>query len=100
MSMTMTFPSPHSGILFLYEKYVRHVENTGEVSVPSFGDSFFIGATVLFNGYEYEMVSVPSFGDSFFIRLEKGSSSIDVSAVSVPSFGDSFFMTADMKCTS
>ena len=36
------FPSPHSGILFLF--YITHVYNRMrvEVSVPSFGDSFFI----------------------------------------------------------
>ena len=36
------FPSPHSGILFLYI-YITHVYNHMRVvSVPSFGDSFFI----------------------------------------------------------
>ena len=37
------FPSPHSGILFLYEaihKIYDYIESG--VSVPSFGDSFFI----------------------------------------------------------
>ena len=37
------------------------------VSVPSFGDSFFISAAANKTFY-YDLVSVPSFGDSFFIR--------------------------------
>ena len=37
------FPSPHSGILFLCEnRRVPPGGKTGRVSVPSFGDSFFI----------------------------------------------------------
>ena len=61
------------------------------VSVPSFGDSFFITAldgTVVIRP---TFVSVPSFGDSFFIM--KISSVVGrFLQVSVPSFGDSFFM--------
>ena len=60
------FPSPHSGILFLCEnRRVPPGGKTGRVSVPSFGDSFFI-AVCFFKRPQYK-VSVPSFGDSFFI---------------------------------
>ena len=37
------------------------------VSVPSFGDSFFIGNPSIAVEYPNYKVSVPSFGDSFFI---------------------------------
>ena len=45
--------------------------NLKPVSVPSFGDSFFIKAVAVINGSEIKLVSVPSFGDSFFIREDK-----------------------------
>ena len=85
------------------------------VSVPSFGDSFFIMKVRMYRNYD-KFVSVPSFGDSFFIRyyakhclygistfpsphsgilflwkVENGIGSFG-SCVSVPSFGDSFFI--------
>ena len=89
-----TFPSPHSGILFLLNVYfVPSVMKWTAVSVPSFGDSFFMRITAVgtyptsligfrplirgfffYGGYDqpqlaYEdTVSVPSFGDSFFIH--------------------------------
>ena len=85
------------------------------VSVPSFGDSFFIcgngkcsltcdGFRPLIRGFffyehpegilgkECPVVSVPSFGDSFFILNLPKINKEDVGGVSVPSFGDSFFM--------
>ena len=65
----MRFPSPHSGILFLYG-YLRRCSNVpgGIVSVPSFGDSFFILLSRAYQSCPMIMtVSVPSFGDSFFI---------------------------------
>ena len=38
------FPSPHSGILFLFKLFHNViVRDNYEVSVPSFGDSFFMG---------------------------------------------------------
>ena len=36
------FPSPHSGILFLYAYVTDDAMVRGDLSVPSFGDSFFI----------------------------------------------------------
>ena len=42
--------------------------NKLKVSVPSFGDSFFIGVVGKPYAMEMKLVSVPSFGDSFFIR--------------------------------
>ena len=37
------FPSPHSGILFLwYDQPQLEYEDAEHVSVPSFGDSFFM----------------------------------------------------------
>ena len=88
------------------------------VSVPSFGDSFFIARISAVNTLSWlEMVSVPSFGDSFFMMNVKVSSVIGklmfpsphsgilflcenrrvppggkTGRVSVPSFGDSFFI--------
>ena len=42
------FPSPHSGILFLFQR-LQNIKSTPGigVSVPSFGDSFFIGTKVV-----------------------------------------------------
>ena len=43
------FPSPHSGILFLCEnRRVPPGGKTGRVSVPSFGDSFFMNCIDIF----------------------------------------------------
>ena len=86
------------------------------VSVPSFGDSFFIDNRI--SGYNNTGVSVPSFGDSFFISnwskkttisllprfrplirgfffypYQGGTKVVTLEKVSVPSFGDSFFIT-------
>ena len=38
----MKFPSPHSGILFYYVQEAQERKQILDVSVPSFGDSFFI----------------------------------------------------------
>ena len=43
---------------------------TVAVSVPSFGDSFFILSPLLIPQELQQLVSVPSFGDSFF--MERG----------------------------
>ena len=53
---------------FFYSLFKLNEEVWNEVvSVPSFGDSFFIGKNPdLDNEYDDD-VSVPSFGDSFFI---------------------------------
>ena len=41
------------------------------VSVPSFGDSFFMHHIYRWNSYSSKWVSVPSFGDSFFMTQAK-----------------------------
>ena len=66
-NLSHLFPSPHSGILFLYKiSLVTAIINL-IVSVPSFGDSFFITGSLSFTYSRISKVSVPSFGDSFFI---------------------------------
>ena len=87
------FPSPHSGILFLFPMCGNLCAGSdAEVSVPSFGDSFFI---IIYKAYKIRFtivfVSVPSFGDSFFM-FEIAPFTISYFFVSVPSFGDSFFI--------
>ena len=62
------------------------------VSVPSFGDSFFIRKESIRNQHGWQKVSVPSFGDSFFILLSFWIKRPTSTNVSVPSFGDSFFI--------
>ena len=62
------FPSPHSGILFLLHDKRNYPFHPILVSVPSFGDSFFIGVKLEAIGQVELVVSVPSFGDSFFIQ--------------------------------
>ena len=61
------------------------------VSVPSFGDSFFMRKETV-KCKTNSTVSVPSFGDSFFIWIEAEHNLSIYNTVSVPSFGDSFFM--------
>ena len=61
------FPSPHSGILFLLAILAVAVLFAIIVSVPSFGDSFFMLLTERLLFVPHLVVSVPSFGDSFFI---------------------------------
>ena len=62
------------------------------VSVPSFGDSFFIHQREVIRS-TVSGVSVPSFGDSFFMsEKELADYSAGLRIVSVPSFGDSFFI--------
>ena len=68
----------------------KRIRKWRKVSVPSFGDSFFISS--LSRRHEsLEYVSVPSFGDSFFIIAAAEKMSC-LNLVSVPSFGDSFFI--------
>ena len=45
--------------------------NLIKVSVPSFGDSFFMHNQFYTCAISYPTVSVPSFGDSFFIKEKK-----------------------------
>ena len=63
------FPSPHSGILFLSICACTIIIAGCKVSVPSFGDSFFILPVLTLHGGDRRRVSVPSFGDSFFMKL-------------------------------
>ncbi len=89
------FPSPYSGILFLSGCIPKKPKWAKYVSVPSFGDSFFIPRRRSSLQLSAVRVSVPSFGDSFFILMEyhwKNTKTF----VSVPSFGDSFFMSLSL----
>ena len=91
--ITPLFPSPHSGILFL-SAFSRDYSVTVDcgVSVPSFGDSFFIrlisAAALMFNGNGFRPLIRGFF---FYICISTCSISGRIS-VSVPSFGDSFFI--------
>ena len=62
----LVFPSPHSGILFLFAVYtIRFIKKKTRVSVPSFGDSFFI---TVYNGpcsLMYDMFPSPHSGILF-----------------------------------
>ena len=118
----LRFPSPHSGILFLCLMFpnikgnlikVVSVPSFGDsfficlckhrttcqfpVSVPSFGDSFFMTCACIIITANWE-VSVPSFGDSFFMVQGRDVFRHGKEPVSVPSFGDSFFMRVRIKC--
>ena len=71
---------------------VSSLRRLGKVSVPLFGDSFFmVVIRPTFSG-KYAVVSVPLFGDSFFIFVQVTVSALAGENVSVPLFGDSFFM--------
>ena len=61
------FPSPYSGILFLSGCIPKKPKWAKYVSVPSFGDSFFIPRRRSSLQLSAVRVSVPSFGDSFFM---------------------------------
>ncbi len=91
----VVFPSPHSGILFLLIMVAMVTMGTAVVSVPSFGDSFFIPTTLLIF-MTSSLVSVPSFGDSFFMKMKHLNLVLVHAEVSVPSFGDSFFITVQV----
>ena len=107
------------GFFFYVTLSVTLTDRKAAVSVPSFGDSFFIAVNnftitsedghcfrPLIRGFffylpyaenskaEAHVVSVPSFGDSFFIKGSEFVITALDGAVSVPSFGDSFFMAA------
>ena len=46
VSGTYMFPSPHSGILFLFRDLLADCHFHKLVSFPSFGDSFFMTACI------------------------------------------------------
>ena len=94
--LTISFPSPHSGILFLSDSEWL-TEKVNQVSVPSFGDSFFMQSRGSRKGWRDTLVSVPSFGDSFFIVICACIITVVNCKVSVPSFGDSFFIQKQKK---
>ena len=85
------FPSPYSGILFLFLICVYYATSIVRVSVPLFGDSFFMKKAVRKNE-NFINVSVPLFGDSFFMTLCVRRRTNSLRLVSVPLFGDSFFI--------
>ena len=91
------FPSPYSGILFLSGCIPKKPKWAKYVSVPSFGDSFFIPRRRSSLQLSAVRVSVPSFGDSFFISCCVFIHSMAFILVSVPSFGDSFFIPIKSK---
>ncbi len=118
MSRQELFPSPHSGILFLWAFDCILVElPEGYVSVPSFGDSFFIKSLImhicisvklgfrpLIRGFFFyslygAVVIRPTFSGFrplirgfFFYTKHRTGGDIHAAKVSVPSFGDSFFI--------
>ena len=62
------FPSPHSGILFLYPNYKDM--SIEEIRFPSpHSGILFLYLLVFFENLIKKNVSVPSFGDSFFISI-------------------------------
>ena len=88
------FPSPHSGILFLCEnRRVPPGGKTGRVSVPSFGDSFFMGGSILMQRkIRCRKFPSPHSGILFLCENRRVPPGGKTGRVSVPSFGDSFFM--------
>ena len=116
------FPSPHSGILFLFETHIHFMRLIAKkVSVPSFGDSFFIRSSlstihlirtrfpsphsgILFLYLQPGTLVIVRVEEAFpsphsgilFLCWDVGNLFTNNSKiVSVPSFGDSFFITAD-----
>ena len=90
---SLLFPSPHSGILFLYTSANRASGNADRM-FPSPHSGILFLSVYLSPKSPQLLVSVPSFGDSFFIRRRCNLSVIQWGVVSVPSFGDSFFIMA------
>ena len=62
-----SFPSPHSGILFLYSSVVGRFLQSLNCFRPLIRGFFFYTVTFMHDKRNYPFVSVPSFGDSFFI---------------------------------
>ena len=86
------FPSPHSGILFLFPIFRREIPCQGKCFRPLIRGFFFYREIT--NYLIEQKVSVPSFGDSFFMFEVNGKRKLrrPMDQVSVPSFGDSFFI--------
>ena len=87
---TVWFPSPHSGILFLYEDASCGVTVVVDGFRPLIRGFFFYRKTSRRRRQSFPSVSVPSFGDSFFMSAKHHGDGDN--RVSVPSFGDSFFI--------
>ena len=86
------FPSPHSGILFLCLNGNAYTFYAFDSFRPLIRGFFFYLAVALGDGRYAVLVSVPSFGDSFFISEHMLLNVQSFNPVSVPSFGDSFFI--------
>ena len=71
--------------------------NGRRVSVPSFGDSFFISNHQLYTGERYQKGFRPLIRGFFFYEFVITALDGAVVIVSVPSFGDSFFMKVDVR---
>ena len=88
--ISRVFPSPHSGILFLFDEFVLCCpQGVHVVSVPSFGDSFFINVLMRLTAAFRLTFPSPHSGILFLFTHEVIPA---IRKVSVPSFGDSFFM--------
>ena len=66
-SILISFPSPHSGILFLYPKVLSQHDKSWVGFRPLIRGFFFYFFTNANNCAHWGAVSVPSFGDSFFM---------------------------------
>ena len=64
----ISFPSPHSGILFLYVPTCSSNQCFPVRFRPLIRGFFFYHSNILIAVRQNPPVSVPSFGDSFFIR--------------------------------
>ena len=87
------FPSPYSGILFLCLYGVNTSYDSFNVSVPLFGDSFFIERKRLINAAALMLFPSPYSG-ILFLSFVCGLTVTRIAGVlvSVPLFGDSFFI--------
>ena len=90
------FPSPYSGILFLsYGGIAQLVRADALVSVPLFGDSFFMGGSILMQRkIRCRKFPSPHSGILFLCENRRVPPGGKTGRVSVPSFGDSFFIMA------
>ena len=94
--MAEEFPSPHSGILFLFQTInCTQGKGTRRVSVPSFGDSFFMSLSLPLLMVRWLLFPSPHSG-ILFLFVAALALTLDAK-VSVPSFGDSFFMKVDVR---
>ena len=90
------FPSPYSGILFLCLYGVNTSYDSFNVSVPLFGDSFFIERKRLINAAALMLFPSPYSG-ILFLSFVCGLTVTRIAGVlvSVPLFGDSFFIAVE-----